>query len=464
MFNVSDLYKNVFLPKTIFLNAEDVLITSVEHDTRRIKKGALYVAIKGDNLDGHAFVKDAEQKGAVACIVDHKIDGVNIAQIIVPDTIHAYGELARFWRKKIKYPIVGLTGSNGKTTTKDILFTILSYKNRVFRTQGNFNNLIGAPYTVLGFPLIGDFGIVEMGMNASGEIYRIAEIADPDVGLITNIGRAHIGKLGSMEAVASAKLELFDYMMNDERSFFIVNLSDKRISEWVTDKKIKAKTTFCCSLSNNAQSEKDADIRVEQVSESADQQVFKLITKAGVTVTGKIKLSGSHNLCNVAAGVATAYHFGIKPDECVKALENFIAPSMRSNMIEKEGIKYLVDCYNANPDSMVAAIEAGKQIKDAKRHIAIVGDMLELDDFSPVLHEEIGMFLGDKKYDQVFAIGRYADDYKKGFLKSSSANKISTYDAKDIDVLKKDIRSFIKKGDLVLLKASRGMRLETILD
>ncbi len=464
MFNISELYKDVFGSQAIFLNAKNIFITGVEHDTRRIKEGALYVAIKGEKLDGHDFVKDAEQKGAVACMVDHRIEDVKIAQIIVPDTIYGYGELAKFWRRKIKYPIIGLTGSNGKTTTKDILFTILSYKHRVFRTQGNFNNLIGAPYTVLSFPVEGDFGIVEMGMNAAGEIYRIAEIANPNVGLITNIGRAHIGKLGSIEAVLSAKVELFDYMLNDKDSFFIVNLSDKRISEWVNRKAIKNKTTFCCPGSKDLSSLKEAEVRIEPVSEKGDRQVFKIVLKNGETTTGEIQLSGAHNLCNVAAGVATAYHFGIKPDECIKALGTFVPPAMRSNMVVKDGVRYLIDCYNANPDSMMAAIETGENITDVKRLIAIVGDMLELDDFSSLLHEEIGVFLGRKKYDHVFAIGQYADDYKKGFLKTSSEDRISIYDAKDISKLKKDIRSFIKKDDFVLIKASRGMKLETILD
>ncbi|MCX6112002.1 MAG: UDP-N-acetylmuramoyl-tripeptide--D-alanyl-D-alanine ligase [Proteobacteria bacterium] len=458
MFNISTLYKNVFSTKAVFLNEEDVLITSVEHDTRRIQKGALYVAIRGDNHDGHDFVKDAQQKGAVACLVDHKIDDVDIPQIIVPDTIYAYGDLANSWRKRIKYPIIGLTGSNGKTTTKDILFTILSYKHRVFKTQGNFNNLIGVPYTILSFPLDGDYGIVEMGMNATGEIYRLAEITNPDIGIITNIGRAHIGKLGSIDSVFSAKMELFNYMMNNNKSFFVINLSDKMISDWVLNKDIKKKISFSCSGLN------DADVNVEQVSDSSELQRFKITLKNGESKIGEIKLSGIHNLCNVAAGIVTASHFGIHLNECIKALEFFVPPSMRSNMVVKNGIKYLIDCYNANPDSMIAAIETGVKVSNVKRRIAVIGDMLELDDFSPVLHEEIGELLGREKYDYVFAVGQYAKDYKKGFLKKSSADKISVYKSKDILILKKDLISFIKSGDFVLIKASRGMKLETILD
>ncbi|MEI6079097.1 MAG: UDP-N-acetylmuramoyl-tripeptide--D-alanyl-D-alanine ligase [bacterium] len=458
MFRFSEISKNIFDPKTTFLSKDDVLITNVEHDTRRIKAGALYVALKGENLDGHDFVKDAKNKGAVACLVEKKIENVDIAQIIVPDTLYAYGELARYWRGRMKYPIIGLTGSNGKTTTKDIIFTILSYKNKVFKTQGNFNNLIGVPYTLLGFPLEADYGIIEMGMNASGEIARLAVIADPGLGLITNIGRAHIGKLGSAEAVFAAKMELFNYLVQKKDSTFIINLSDKMISSWASNKDIKNKVTFCNSISCSA------DVVIEQVSDNSQEQDFKVIIKGGETGTGSIKLSGIHNLSNVAAGIAVVCAFGISLDDCLKGLESFIAPAMRSNMLVKDGVKYLVDCYNANPDSMEAAIDAGSKVEGVKRRIAVIGDMLELDDFSPRLHQEIGEYLGNKKYDYVFAIGQYASNYEKGFLKLSSKDKISIYDAEDIMVLKSDLKSFIKKGDFVLVKASRGMKLETVLD
>jgi len=189
-----------------------------------------------------------------------------------------------------------------------------------------------------------------------------------------------------------------------------------------------------------------------------------VIIKGGETGTGSIKLSGIHNLSNVAAGIAVVCAFGISLDDCLKGLESFIAPAMRSNMLVKDGVKYLVDCYNANPDSMEAAIDAGSKVEGVKRRIAVIGDMLELDDFSPRLHQEIGEYLGNKKYDYVFAIGQYASNYEKGFLKLSSKDKISIYDAEDIMVLKSDLKSFIKKGDFVLVKASRGMKLETVLD
>ncbi|MEI6092453.1 MAG: UDP-N-acetylmuramoyl-tripeptide--D-alanyl-D-alanine ligase [bacterium] len=458
MFKISDLHKNIKENNIIFIGKEDVLISSVEHDTRRIQKGALYVAIKGDNLDGHDFVNDAVAKGAVACLVSKKIKNVDIPQIIVSDTVYTYGEIAKYWRKKIKYPIVALTGSNGKTTTKDIIYTILAHKHKVCRTQGNFNNLIGLPYTLLSFSKDAEYGIVEMGMNAKGEVARLSEIADPDFALVTNVGRAHIGKLGSIEAVLAAKMELFDYMLKKDKNLFVVNASDKLISEWISEHNVKSKITYSCPPL------KGADINVEQISEDFEQQGFKVSSKDGRVVTGNIQLSGIHNLYNVTAGIAAAFSLGIKIDDAAQALRTFIPPSMRSNVVLRDGVKYLVDCYNANPDSMTAAINTGIKVDGVKRHLAIVGDMLELDDFSAQLHQEIGSLLAQKKYDHVFVIGNYAEDYKKGFLKYSSVDGISSYKSEDILTLKKDIKAFIKSGDFVLLKASRGMKLETILN
>lgn len=458
MFKISDLRKNIKDTCISFIGKEDVLISNVEHDTRRITKGALYIAIKGENHDGHDFVHDAVQKGAVACLVNKKIDNIGVPQIITEDTVHTYGEIARYWRKKIKYPIIALTGSNGKTTTKDIMYTILSHKHKVFKTQGNFNNLIGVPYTILAFPKEADYGIVEMGMNATGEIARLSQIADPDFALITNIGRAHIGKLGSMAAVFSAKMELFDYMLKKNKAFFIVNVSDPLIAEWISKNKIRSKTTYSCPFSDGA------DINVEQISDDFGQQGFKVTSKDGRVFTGHINLSGIHNLYNVTAGVATAFALGIDVGESIQALRSFVAPSMRSNIMFDNGVKYLVDCYNANPDSMTMAINSGIKVDGVKRHIAVVGDMFELDDFSAKLHQEIGSLLAQKKYDHVFAIGKYAEDYKKGFLKYSSSDVISIYEPEDVLVLKKDLKAFVKSGDFVLLKASRGMKLETILN
>jgi UDP-N-acetylmuramoyl-tripeptide--D-alanyl-D-alanine ligase len=462
MFNISEL-KAVF-KKAEFINERpDIKITSVEHDTRRIKPKSLYIAIQGDNLDGHDFVVEAMNKGAVACICERKIDNAALTQIIVKDSVKAYGELARFWRDRMKCPVLGLTGSNGKTTTKDLIYTILSKKFKTARTQGNFNNLIGVPYTILGFPLNAECAIVEMGMNAMGEIAALSKIADPDVALITNIGRAHIGRLGSMDAVISAKTELFDYVLKKGGSFCL-NVDDEKVNTWVDSNKPKKSITYC--YANSDEKECSAQVCVKAISSTGKSQKFKVYcSKTGEEVAGNIKIIGSHNLNNVVAAIAVGVFFGMDVKSCVKALKDFVPPAMRSNVVKKEGVTYIVDCYNANPDSMIAAIRSMEMAKEASRKIAVVGDMLELDGMENELHKEVGLELAQNKFDLVFAIGKYSPNYIEGFESfKGDKGKLFAYSSDQMQKLRKDLFPSLKRGDYVLIKASRGSKLEAVFD
>jgi UDP-N-acetylmuramoyl-tripeptide--D-alanyl-D-alanine ligase len=462
MFNISEL-KAVF-KKAEFVNCDlETQITSVEHDTRRIKPKSLYVAIKGDNLDGHDFVGEAKNKGAVACICEHKIEGVQLAQIIVKDSVKAYGELARYWRDKMTCPVLGLTGSNGKTTTKDLIYTILSKKFKTVRTIGNFNNLIGVPYTILGFPLDAECAVVEMGMNATGEIAALSNIADPSIALITNIGRAHIGKLGSIEAVISAKTELFDYVLKKSGSFCL-NMDDERIKKWAEVNKPKKTITYCYANSDDV--ECSAQVCVKAISSTGKSQKFKVYcSKTAEEVAGELKVSGSHNLNNVVAAIAVGVFFGMNVKECVKALKDFVPPAMRSNVVKKEGVTYIVDCYNANPDSMIAAIRSLEMVKEASRKIAVVGDMLELDGMESELHKEVGLVLAESRFDLVYAIGKYSLNYREGFDSfKGDKGKLFTYPGDQMQRLRGDLFPSLKRGDYVLIKASRGSKLEVVLE
>lgn len=462
MFNISEL-KDVF-KKAEFVNVRlNTKITSVEHDTRRIRPKSLYVAIKGQNLDGHDFVVEAMNKGAVACICERKIENAALTQIIVRDSVKAYGELARSWRDKMECPVLGLTGSNGKTTTKDLIYTILSKKFRTVRTEGNFNNLIGVPYTILGFPLNAECAVVEMGMNATGEISSLSKIADPNIALITNIGRAHIGKLGSMDAVISAKTELFDYVLKKGGSFCL-NIDDERINNWVDSNKPKKTLTYC--YANSDDKECSAQVCVKAISSTGKSQKFKVYcSKTGEEVAGELKITGSHNLNNVVAAIAVGVFFGMDVKSCVKALKDFVPPAMRSNVIKKEGVTYIVDCYNANPDSMIAAIRSLEMVKEASRKIAVVGDMLELDGMEKELHKEVGFELAQNKFDLVFVIGKYASNYREGFDSfKGEKGKLFAYSGEQMQKLRGDLFPSLKRGDYVLIKASRGSKLEAVLE
>jgi UDP-N-acetylmuramoyl-tripeptide--D-alanyl-D-alanine ligase len=483
MFTINEIADKAFKNECKLLNLKnDITITSVDHDSRRIKEGALYVAIKGDNHDGHEFILDAARAGAVACIVEDAHPKLDIPQIVVKDSIYFYGELANYWRKKIKSPFIAITGSNGKTTVKEMLVKMLSVNKIVGATKGNFNNLIGLPYTILGFPLDIELAVLEMGMNATGEIYRLSQIAEPDVGIITNIGKAHIGELGSIEAIFNAKLELFDHIMEQKKEdgIFIVNISDAMMKNWKSKDNIKHRITFSCNRNIPA----DVKLLIDDKEASTNtNSSYALLIDNIETIKSQTNLKGDYNLCNICCAVALGLAMGIKAKDAVESFKNIQLPEMRSNLINKNGIEYFVDCYNANPESMFASLQAVKNIRTKQiknkiksteniasqtRLVAVVGDMLELGDFANGLHYDVGKELAVNGYEHVFAMGYYAKDYINGFLKNDPSgvfnDNVMSYSSDEYDKLKKDLKSFLKPGDFVLVKASRGVRLEQVLD
>ncbi len=455
MLNIKDLIE-VFGAENIKGDTSKLVINSVEHDTRRLRPDSLYVAIKGDNLDGHDFVEDAQAKGASACIVSRHIVNVDIPQVIVHDTVQAYGKLASYWRSRIKYPLIAVTGSNGKTTTKDMLFSVLSFKHKTVRTDGNFNNLIGAPYTLLSFPLDAEYGIVEMGMNSHGEIEKLSQMTRPNLGLITNIGRAHIGLLGSIEGIFKAKMELFDQVIKDKGSL-CVNMSDPMISKWFTSKRPDVQS-FTYSIDGA-----DAELKVRPLGFNAGSEHFEASLNGKKTIKGSIPVMGIHNVHNAASAIAIGVMMGMDLKDCIEGVKDFKGSKLRSSIVEKNGVIYFVDCYNANPDSMKAAILSTAEYKTTGNKIAVIGDMLELESMSDELHKEIGSFVASKGFDSVFVYGNYSQRYADGFLSSGGKTaNLHVYSFGDMASMKKDLRSIVKEGDLVVVKGSRGMKLEEI--
>ena len=471
MFNISEIADKAFNNECQILNlSKDIVVTSVDHDSRRIKKGALYVAIKGANQDGHRFIADAVKAGAVGCLVEDAYPNINVPQIVVKDSIFFYGELAKYWRKKITCPVVAITGSNGKTTTKEMIIKTLSVDKHIEGTKSNFNNLIGLPYTILSFPLNIEMAIVEMGMNNAGEIYRLSDISDPDIGVITNIGKAHIGYLGSIEAVFKAKIELFDYMLEHKRDegVFVMNVSDPMIKNWVDRDKLKHVINFSCNKNIPADVKLLIDDKDSNNNETKNgAQDFSLVIDDRETIQSTTNLKGDYNLCNICCAVAVGLAIGIKASDSINCFRDMELPDMRSKLIDKDGIKYFLDCYNANPDSMLSSIKTVVDIKPAKRLVAVLGDMLELGEFSNGLHYEVGKQVAMNGYDYIFALGDYANDYIDGFLKNNSSTEqkdnATSYSLNEHERLRKDLKSFLKKGDIVLVKGSRGIKLELVL-
>lgn len=454
MFELSEIFKSI---------KEKIIVNGVEHDSRKLKKGQLFIAIKGDNFDGHDFVANAEKIGACAAVVSKKIDAVKMPQIVVTDTIKTYGEIANFWRHKIKYPIIAITGSNGKTTTKEMTYSVISSSLKVNRNGGNLNNHIGVPYSLLQFPLKADCGISEMGMNHLGEIAELSKIAEPNFGLITNVGAAHIGLTGSMENTLKAKTELFNYLRS-HRGYISINNNDVLIKKWFKENQKDFKdryVSFSASIENK--NSIDSDVMLSLIESNENGLLVDVVSKDVGKGRVLVPIQGSYNIYNIAASLSVGRCLKIDLQKSLNALSEFIPPDMRSNITEINGAKIFIDCYNANPDSMKVAVDSVSNIKTSGRRIAILGDMLELGDKSVNLHEEIGQYVAKRKFDFVFFVGDLTQNYLNGFKKENSKIKTSEYSKNDIENLKKDLFDLLRAGDVVLIKGSRGMKLERII-
>jgi UDP-N-acetylmuramoyl-tripeptide--D-alanyl-D-alanine ligase len=437
------------LPKS-----EDITFSGVSTDSRRIRKDELFFALSGSNFDGHDFVSEALDKGAKGAVVEKststtcKTNGKVI--IKVPSTLRALGDLASAWRRSFSnLKLAAITGSNGKTTTKEMAASILSIRFSVLKNSGNFNNLIGLPLTLLKIGETHNAAVVELGMNDFGEIRRLAEIALPDIGAITNVGRAHLEKLGGIEGVAKAKGELVERFTNDNT--FVVNMDDpwiQRIAEGIRCQKI----TFGINSPRACISAKD----IEPVEFSAIR--FKM-TVFGKEFPVRIRGIGLHNVMNSLCAAGITLPFGCSADEIQAGLERFIPAYMRLEVMDTPfGFKIINDTYNANPDSMRRGIEELVRLKGSGRAIAVLGDMLELGSASKSEHISLGEFLSEKKVDFVITHGEHGR-----YILEGTQRRIEGAFAETHDEAARILIGFAKPGDLVLVKGSRGMRMENVI-
>lgn len=452
------MYKSIELKK-VFKNAkfvdwnDDFSIKGVSHDTRILESAYLYVAIKGDNFDGHNFLKEAKSKGAACALVSKNID-VNIPKILVSDTVLEYLNLAKDWRQKIELKdLIAVTGSNGKTTTKDLIYSVLSSDFNVYKNKGNLNNFIGLSYSLLKFPKIIDYGVVEMGMNTFGEIKKLSQTAIPTVGVVTNIGEAHIGFLKNKENIFKEKIELFNFLIKN-KSKLVINLSDPMIKKWFLKEKLDS------DYITYSDDKGEGDLQIKRTENLSFEVSYK-----GKKYKGQSPLYGDYNLLNIAASLSVASLLGMELNNAIKALSNFKLDSLRSNYKMIDGAHFFIDCYNANPNSMSFALKVYKNFKNLKRKIAIVGDMLELGSKTEEKHEEIGKEIFENKYDLLFLYGDYNSFYKKGFIKAGGdKNSVYTFSKNELLNLKNQVKKIIRRDDFFIVKASRSLGIEKILE
>jgi len=434
--------------------APDAVITGVSIDSRAIACGELFVPLTGSNCDGHVFIRDAFSRGAGASFIrqgnalaaELRKGFPEKALIAVAEPLQALGDLACFWRKKFAIPLVAITGSNGKTTTKEMLWRIACLKYNAVRNPGNFNNLIGLPLSLLQLNDNHQVGIMEMGMSARGEIARLAAIAQPQIGLITNIGPAHLEHLLTMENVTAAKGELFAALSAE--AIAIVNQDDERVA-------LLAEKTRARVISFGMQA---GDVRATVINQNGEGTQF-MLDIMGVRIEVTLALSGGMFLSNALAAAAAAHALQMTPDDIKRGLEQFQPMPGRMEILRVRGIHLINDAYNANPVSMEASLTTLSRVKKDRRAIAVLGDMLELGECAAAYHRAAGSTAARLGIDYLYLCGSFAPAVAEGALaEGMAAARVRVFETREL--LAEQLAQEIQEGDWVLVKGSRSTGME----
>lgn len=426
----------------------EVLINGVTIDSRKIKEGQLFIPFKGERTDGHQYVADAIKQGAAAAFWQKDVPNppVNLPLIFVDDSLAAIQTLAKSYLQQLKVKVVGITGSNGKTSTKDMTTSLLSLKYKVQKTEGNYNNHLGLPLTVLGLEEDTDIAVLEMGMSSRGEIDFLSRLAEPDIAVITNIGESHMQDLGSREGIAEAKLEILNGLK--EKGRFVYFGDEPLLSTRVKDSKLDIKT-FGMDPAN--------DLYPHDIKALENGSVFH-INKVAASFT--LPVLGNHNILNALAAMLVAEYFDIPYEEMNKGLQSLKLTNMRMELVEgKSGVKVINDAYNASPTSMLAAIDVLKKLPGYKRKIAVLGDMLELGDQEETFHYEVGEHLVGIDY--VLTYGKLGNFIAEGAKTVLPEDHVFSFQEKEPII--ETLVPFLNEETVILVKASRGMKLEEIV-
>lgn len=415
-------------------------------DTRKIQPGSLFVCLRGERFDGHSFASQAAQLGAAALLVDHPVDA-DVPQLVVTDTGKALLQLAGWYRRRFQLPVVGLTGSVGKTTTKEFIALVLGAKYNTLKTQGNLNNEIGVPQMLFRLEDSHTAAVIEMGMNHFGEISRLTRAVAPTVGLITNIGVSHIENLGSRAGILQAKLEILEGMAPDAP--LIVNMDNDML------RTVKLGDRPLLTFAIDDQS---ADFTATDIAEQGSTTTFT-VHHSTFTQPVTIPTVGIHNVYNALAAMAVGYVTGVKPAAAASALANYVPAGMRQNLVQVGGVQVIEDCYNASPDSMRAALQTLGKLPVHRRY-AVLGAMLELGDYAKEAHTQVGKMAAENGIDGVLAYGTDAA-YIVEAAKQAGLENARLFDTKE--ALAQSLAQQVQPGDGVLFKGSRGMHLEDVM-
>ena len=429
----------------------DEIAQAYSIDSRTVRPGELFFAVKGERLDGHDFVAAALEKGAVAAVVrkDQSERFAHKARLLfVEDTLVALQTLATAVRKVWGKPLIGVTGSAGKTTTKDAIAHVLGSKRRVLKSEGNFNNHFGLPLMLLKLESEHDLAVIEMGMSHAGEIRALAKIAQPEIGVVTNVAPVHLEFFDSIAGIARAKYELVESLPSTGTA--VLNADDEYVSQFGRDFKGRVIKYGLASM---------ADVKAENIkSRGAEGSEFDMVA-AGTRQHTVLALVGEHNILNALAAASVGLACGMKPAESVAALATLAAADQRGQVLQLGNITVVNDCYNSNPKALSAMVDALATMKGARR-IVVAGEMLELGPAGAEMHRELGRHIGAKNVDVLIGVRGLAQAMVEGAKQAGARAEFVATAEEAGDWLAREARD----GDVVLLKASRGVKLEKALE
>jgi len=432
------LFYYIYLMNIETLHQLFLKYNSVCTDTRSIKKNDLFFALRGDNFNGNKFALKALKKGAKYAIVDEEKYAINSQYVLVDNVLSTLQQLAKYHRTYLNLKIIALTGSNGKTTTKELINAVLQNKYRIVATSGNLNNHIGVPLTLLSMDKTTEIGIVEMGANHLKEIEFLCDIANPDYGYITNFGKAHLEGFGSIEGVIKGKSELYNHLKRNNKLIFINaedNLQTKQLNNYINYYSFGSSTAENSSI------------------EFLESNPFLQVKFKDYVINSK--LIGKYNFSNISAAIAIGNYFKVDPNDIKSALETYNPKNNRSQILHKNSNTIILDAYNANPTSMKAALESFSNLK-AEHKMVVLGDMFELGQDAEKEHQAIAEYAEQLNIDKIYLVG-------ENFYKiNTTSNKVKLFNT--FENLKTDLKETKTNNHSILIKGSRGMALERVLE
>lgn len=431
----------------------------VSTDSRDVGEDILFFALRGERFDGHAFAATAVSNGAtclVCSVLPDSLRGADVTVILVEDTTRALGALASYYRSLSDAKIVAVTGSVGKTTTKELIASVLSARFSTHKTEGNFNNHIGLPLTLFALAPHHQLAVLEMGMSARGEIAYLSRIAKPDMAVITNVGTSHLEHLGTRENIAEAKMEIMEGLSPE--GFLVINGDEPLLTV--------AGSRFPHTLRVST-SDPGADCYADRIALTASDVSFVCKDRSGACSTFRTPIPGAHNVYNTLFACAIGFRLGMNQTEIQAGLSAYRGVAMRQNIYTLDGITIIEDCYNASPESMRASIDVLTAMakESSCRATALLGDMLELGESSPALHESVGCYAFDHGVEKLFAFGERAGFYASGAVRGGMdpTDICSVEDRNDVKGMADALENALRPGDVLLVKASRGVAAERIL-